>query len=64
MSWISEAHAHWHMVHGHDAVCPLDCGAGERYDEPEPEEGEGIRCGHCKGRHWTVEDVRTCSSRT
>lgn len=32
MSYLSEAHAEWHAVNGHDAVCPLDCGVGEVYD--------------------------------
>lgn len=29
MSYLSEAHAEWHAVHGKYACCPLDCGAGE-----------------------------------
>jgi hypothetical protein len=59
---LAEAHAHWHAVHGATAVCDLDCGASEVYHEPEPEAGEGIRCAHCKGRHWTVADVKACAA--
>lgn len=41
MSWISEAHAQWHSVHGAMEVCPLDCGVGEDYDyDPEWEDEE------------------------
>lgn len=29
MSYLAEAHADWHAVHGKFAVCPLDCGIGE-----------------------------------
>ena len=29
MSYLTEAHADWHAVHGQYAACPLDCGAGE-----------------------------------
>lgn len=35
---LSEAHSHWHAVNGWDTVCDLDCGAGEYYDEPEPDD--------------------------
>ena len=38
MSWIVDAHYEWHAVHGALAVCPLDCGIGEGYeDEPDEE---------------------------
>lgn len=37
MSFISEAHTQWHMIYGHDAVCPLDCGAGETHDDYDPD---------------------------
>lgn len=31
MSYIAEAHAEWHFVHGKFASCPLDCGVNEPY---------------------------------
>ena len=34
---LADAHHQWHSIHGADAVCDLDCGAGERDEEPEPE---------------------------
>lgn len=66
MGLLSDAHHEWHTVHGapgrSDTVCPLDCYDPPEY--PEPEEGEGVRCGHCKGRHWDVADVRACAGVT
>jgi|PlaIllAssembly_1097288.scaffolds.fasta_scaffold210939_2 hypothetical protein len=54
MSWIAEAHADWHTVHGRDAVCPLDCGAGEDYDESKV-------CANCDGPLNTGYDYcETC----
>lgn len=35
MSWLSEAHNEWHTVNGWNVCCPLDCGAGEVYDDYE-----------------------------
>lgn len=35
MSWLSEAHNDWHTANGWDRVCPLDCGAGEVWDDEE-----------------------------
>lgn len=62
MSYIADAHRDWHVVHGapgkSDEVCPLDCW-DPPYD-PEPETGEGIRCGKCRSRHWDVADVKAC----
>lgn len=59
----SEAHAEWHLNAGvpmGTAGCPQDaCHPVEDY-EPEPGPGEGVRCGNCKGRHWTVADVKVC----
>lgn len=37
---LSEAHAHWHYVHGWNTVCDLDCGAGEAYDEMYEDDDE------------------------
>jgi hypothetical protein len=57
----SEAHAEWHHNTGLKYGCPQDaCHPPEDF-EPEPEPGEGVRCAHCKGRHWTVADVRACA---
>jgi hypothetical protein len=36
MSFISEAHAQWHMIYRDTPWdCPLDCGAGETDHDPE-----------------------------
>lgn len=61
MTWIADAHRQWHSAHGQFAVCPLDCGVGEGMDEPDPMPGEGVRCGHCQNRHWTIEGVKACA---
>jgi hypothetical protein len=58
-----EAHAEWHRNTGQRYGCPQDaCHPPEDF-EPEPEPGEGVRCAHCKGRHWTVADVKDCAAR-
>lgn len=67
MSWISEAHAHWHVVHGKYAVCPLDCGAAEamQYHEdydPADWEAGNVTCGHCGTRNRSIDHVRRCGS--
>lgn len=59
-----DAHAEWHRNAGvpmGTPGCPQD--ACHPIDDfiPEPEAGEGIRCAHCKGRHWSVADVRSCA---
>lgn len=71
MSWISDAHAQWHAVHGAYETCPLDCGAMS----PEQREAEdlieaigyedetgtaSIRCGTCPDRHRSAAAVRAC----
>lgn len=58
MAWLADAHREWHYVNGANEVCPLDCGVGETYGD---EEEASIRCGHCKGYHFTVQGVRNCS---
>lgn len=62
----SEAHAEWHRNAGvpmGQPGCPQDaCHLPDDYDE-EPGPGEGIRCAHCKGRHWDVADVKACAAR-
>lgn len=64
MATMSDAHAEWHRNAGvpmGQPGCPQDaCHPVDDY-EPEPGEGEGVKCGHCKGRHWTVSDVKACS---
>jgi len=59
-----EAHAEWHRNAGvpmGQPGCPQDaCHPIEDF-EPDPEPGEGIRCAHCKGRHWTVATVKECA---
>jgi len=57
-----EAHAEWHRNAGvpmGTPGCPQD--ACHPIEEPDPEPGEGIRCAHCKGRHWDVATVRECA---
>jgi hypothetical protein len=60
-----EAHAEWHRNSGNPMGtpgCPQDaCHPIEDF-EPEPEPGEGVRCAHCKRRHWTVADVKACAA--
>ena len=63
MAWINDAHSQWHSIHGKYSVCPLDCGAGEHLWSGYDEEEGTIRCGHCKGRHVEVADVRECGTR-
>lgn len=46
MSWIAEAHTDWHTAHGWNAVCPLDCGAGE---VPEDYDEDEALCANCDG---------------
>jgi hypothetical protein len=62
-----EAHAEWHLNAGvpmGTPGCPQDaCHPIEDF-EPEPEPGEGVRCAHCKGRHWDVNGVRRCAAAT
>jgi hypothetical protein len=60
----SDAHREWHLNSGFPMGtpgCPQDaCHLPDDFhDEPGP--GEGIRCAHCKGRHWDVADVRACA---
>ena len=62
----AEAHAEWHLNAGvpmGQPGCPWDaCHPVEDF-KPDPQEGEGIRCAHCKSRHWTVADVKACAER-
>lgn len=64
LATMSDAHSEWHRNAGvpmGTPGCPQDaCHPIDDYDM-EPGEGEGIRCGHCKGRHWDVAGVRACS---
>lgn len=61
---MTDAHREWHLNAGvpmGTPGCPMDaCHPVEDF-EPEPEEGEGIICGHCHNRHWTVEEVKYCA---
>lgn len=68
MTYLADAHRDWHAVHGLNAVCPLDCGAGEAVMEDWEHEADSIeagapsfRCGHCKGRHTSVAMARRCA---
>lgn len=68
MAYLADAHRDWHAVHGLNAVCPLDCGAGEaamqawEQEQDSIEAGEpSFRCGHCKGRHTSVFMARECA---
>lgn len=58
-----EEHTFWHIQNGprEEGGCPWDCYDPAMFLPPEPEEGEGVRCGHCKGRHWSIEELRQCS---
>jgi hypothetical protein len=62
-----DAHREWHWNTGipmGTPGCPQDaCHPVEDF-EPEPEPGEGVRCAHCKRRHWTVADVKACAGTT
>lgn len=65
MATPSTAHAEWHRNAGvpmGTPGCPQDaCHLPDDW-EPEPGPGEGIRCAHCKERHWSVADVRACAA--
>ena len=62
-----EAHAEWHLNTGipmGTPGCPQDaCHLPDDF-APEPEAGEGIRCAHCKARHWDVAEVKACAALT
>jgi hypothetical protein len=61
-----EAHAEWHLNAGvpmGQPGCPQDACHLPDDLEPEPGPGEGIRCAHCKGRHWDVAEVKACAAR-
>lgn len=69
MTHIADAHRQWHEVHGINNVCPLDCGAGEAMMDDWDQEAYAIdagepsfRCGHCKGRHISVDMARKCAN--
>lgn len=69
---LDTAHKQWHLMHGKYAVCDLDCGASEsvaaRFEDDHQALVElaastghlGIRCGCCKGRHFSVDMVKFC----
>jgi hypothetical protein len=65
MSFTTEAHSQWHRLHGAYAVCPLDCGVEEFAEEPHrpaTQHVTSIHCGHCKGYHSSIAEVRACST--
>lgn len=61
---MSDAHREWHVNAGvpmGTPGCPQDaCHPIDEYDY-EPADDEGVRCGHCKARHWAIADVRDCA---
>ena len=58
MSWIAEAHADWHTVHGQYVTCPLDCLAGDTFAY---EDDEDKVCANCDGPLNTGYDYcETC----
>jgi len=65
LATMSDAHREWH----HNTGVPMGqpgspqdaCHPPQDYDD-DPAPGEGIRCGHCHGRHWTVQEVRACAA--
>lgn len=56
MAWINEAHTEWHTVNGWNAVCPLDCGAGE----PDPYEDWCPY--HDGGEQDAISGICTCAT--
>lgn len=61
---LVEAHNQWHEANGWQAPCPMDCGIGELIaagQEERTQHRAGIRCGHCKARHDSIEQVRRCA---
>lgn len=58
----ADAHREWHLNAGvpmGTPGCPMDaCHPVDDYgEEPEP---PTVRCGNCKDRHYTADDVRRC----
>ena len=66
MATESDAHREWHRNTGNPIGtpgCPQDaCHLPDDMEPPEPEAGEGVRCAHCKRRHWTVAEVKDCAT--